>query len=114
MRAGLGLMMLVALAVVRADLRWAIRTRQLRLHLFRNTMHVSSSYLWAMSLLLSRSRRHSRSSSPRRPGRCCWRCRCWANASRRSRIGAVVFGLLGVLVILRPGLATFQPAALLC
>jgi drug/metabolite transporter (DMT)-like permease len=30
-----------------------------------------------------------------------------------SRIGAVVLGLLGVLVILRPGLETFQPAALL-
>jgi drug/metabolite transporter (DMT)-like permease len=30
-----------------------------------------------------------------------------------SRIGAVVLGLLGVLVILRPGLATFQPGALL-
>ena len=30
-----------------------------------------------------------------------------------SRIGAVVLGLMGVLVIVRPGLATFQPAALL-
>ena len=30
-----------------------------------------------------------------------------------SRIGAVVLGLIGVLVILRPGTATFQPAALL-
>src|SRR5262249_12528196 len=30
-----------------------------------------------------------------------------------SRIGAVVLGLAGVLVILRPGLATFQPAALI-
>src|SRR5262245_37413144 len=30
-----------------------------------------------------------------------------------SRIGAVVLGLLGVLVIVRPGLATFQPVALL-
>jgi drug/metabolite transporter (DMT)-like permease len=30
-----------------------------------------------------------------------------------SRIGAVVLGLCGVLVILRPGLASFQPAALL-
>jgi drug/metabolite transporter (DMT)-like permease len=29
-----------------------------------------------------------------------------------SRIGAVVFGLLGVLVILRPGLTSFQPGAL--
>jgi drug/metabolite transporter (DMT)-like permease len=30
-----------------------------------------------------------------------------------SRIGAVVLGFLGVLVILRPGLETFQPAALI-
>ena len=30
-----------------------------------------------------------------------------------SRIGAVVLGLIGVLVILRPGTATFQPAALI-
>jgi drug/metabolite transporter (DMT)-like permease len=30
-----------------------------------------------------------------------------------SRIGAVALGLLGVLVILRPGLQTFHPAALL-
>src|SRR5262249_59377830 len=30
-----------------------------------------------------------------------------------SRIGAVALGLAGVLVIVRPGVATFQPAALL-
>ena len=30
-----------------------------------------------------------------------------------SRIGVVVFGLIGVLVILRPGIASFNPAALL-
>ena len=30
-----------------------------------------------------------------------------------SRVGAVVLGLAGVLVILRPGLESFQPAALL-
>ena len=30
-----------------------------------------------------------------------------------SRIGAVIFGIAGVLVILRPGLETFQPAALM-
>ena len=31
----------------------------------------------------------------------------------RSRIGAVALGLVGILVILRPGSETFQPAALL-
>jgi drug/metabolite transporter (DMT)-like permease len=30
-----------------------------------------------------------------------------------SRLGVVVFGLIGVLVILRPGLASFNPAAFL-
>ena len=30
-----------------------------------------------------------------------------------SRLGVVVFGLIGVLVILRPGIASFNPAALL-
>jgi drug/metabolite transporter (DMT)-like permease len=30
-----------------------------------------------------------------------------------SRIGAVILGLIGVLIILRPGLAVFNPAALL-
>jgi drug/metabolite transporter (DMT)-like permease len=30
-----------------------------------------------------------------------------------SRIGVVIFGFVGVLVILRPGLESFQPAALL-
>jgi drug/metabolite transporter (DMT)-like permease len=31
----------------------------------------------------------------------------------RSRLGVVVFGLIGVLVILRPGIADFNPAAFL-
>ncbi len=31
----------------------------------------------------------------------------------RSRAGSIVLGFLGVLVIVRPGLASFQPAALL-
>jgi drug/metabolite transporter (DMT)-like permease len=31
----------------------------------------------------------------------------------RSRIGAVILGLIGVLVILRPGVETFRPAALI-
>ena len=31
----------------------------------------------------------------------------------RSRIGAVILGLIGVLVILRPGVESFKPAALI-
>jgi len=98
---------------VRADLRATINCRHLRLHLFRNTIHVGASYLWATSLLLipfgdglcARVHHAFVDAAARRagPGR----------ASTASRIGARRIRSLGVLVILRPGLATFQPGALL-
>src|SRR6516225_9718836 len=52
LRAGFGLIVMATLVALRADLRATINCRHLRLHLFRNTVHVASSYLWAMSLLL--------------------------------------------------------------
>ena len=52
LRAGLGLAVMASLAATRADLRAAINSAHLPLHLFRNAVHVGSSYLWAMSLLL--------------------------------------------------------------
>src|SRR6516225_11338896 len=52
LRAGFGLIVMATLVALRADLRAMINCRHLRLHLFRNTVHVASSYLWAMSLLL--------------------------------------------------------------
>ena len=45
LRAGFGLMVMATLVALRADLRAAINCRHLRLHLFRNTVHVASSYL---------------------------------------------------------------------
>ena len=50
-----------------------------------------------------RSRPCSRSNSPCRPGRSCWRRSFCGERMTPSRIGAVVLGLVGVLVILRPG-----------
>ena len=52
LRAGLGLAVMASLAATRADLRATINNGHLPLHLFRNAVHVGSSYLWAMSLLL--------------------------------------------------------------
>src|SRR5262249_43874484 len=51
-RAGLGLLVMASLATARADLRAKLFSRHLVLHVFRNTVHVGSSYLWATSLLL--------------------------------------------------------------
>jgi drug/metabolite transporter (DMT)-like permease len=77
-------------------------------HVLRNTIR------WLAILAMSRrsaarhrvrARIHNASLDMR------WRVR-WANATA-SRVGAVVLGLLGVIVILRPGIETLQPAALL-
>jgi drug/metabolite transporter (DMT)-like permease len=113
LRAGIGVVVLAALAVAQPHLRKLIFTRQLPLHLFRNTIHLGGTYLWAMAIvLLPLATVFSLEFTA--PG---WTLLlAWLVLHERltpSRIGAVVLGLIGVLVIVRPGLTTFQPAALL-
>ena len=113
LRAGLGLMVMATLAALRADLRATINCRHLRLHLFRNTIHVGASYLWATSLLLIPLAMVFALEFTTPAWTLLLAAPVLGERLTASRIGAVVFGLLGVLVILRPGLATFQPGALL-
>jgi len=113
LRAAIGLSVLAMIAVAQPHLRKLIFTRQLPLHLFRNSVHLGGTYLWTMGiLLLPLATVFSLEFTA--PG---WTLlMAWLLLHERltpSRIGAVVLGLLGVLVIVRPGLATFQPAALL-
>jgi drug/metabolite transporter (DMT)-like permease len=113
LRAGIGLMVLATLAALRADLRRAIPTRQLPLYLFRNAVHVGSSYLWGVSLLLIPLATAFALEFTTPAWTLLLAAPILGERLTASRIAAVVFGLLGVLVILRPGFATFQPAALL-
>jgi drug/metabolite transporter (DMT)-like permease len=113
LRAGIGLMVLATLAALRADLRRAIPTRQLPLYLFRNVVHVGSSYLWGVSLLLIPLATAFALEFTTPAWTLLLAAPILGERLTASRIAAVVFGLLGVLVILRPGFATFQPAALL-
>ena len=113
LRAGLGLIVMATLAGLRAELRATINCRHIRLHLFRNTVHVGSSYLWAMSLLLIPLAMTFALEFSTPAWTLLLASPVLGERLTASRIGAVVLGLLGVLVILRPGLATFQPGALL-
>jgi drug/metabolite transporter (DMT)-like permease len=112
-RSGLGLLVMAALAALRPDLRATIYSKQLPLHVFRNTVHLGASYLWAMGLLLLPLATvfALEFTTP------AWALLLAVPVLRErmttSRVGAVALGLAGVLVILRPGVDTFKPAALL-
>ena len=112
-RNGLGLAVMVTLLILRPELRPLVRSRRPALTLFRNTIHLGAQYLWAMSVLLLPLATvfALEFSAP-----------AWAlllavpvlgERLTASRVGAVVLGLIGVLVILRPGLETFRPETLL-
>jgi drug/metabolite transporter (DMT)-like permease len=113
LRAGLGLTVLATLAAMRVDLRRTISSRHLPLHLFRNCVHVGSSYLWGVSLLLIPLATAFALEFTTPAWTLLLAAPILGERLTASRIAAVVFGLLGVLVILRPGLGTFQPASLL-
>jgi drug/metabolite transporter (DMT)-like permease len=111
-RSGLGLLVMAALTIMRRDLRVTIVTRQLPLHVLRNTIHLGAQYLWAMSLLLLPLATVFALEFTAPAWTLILALPLLGERMTASRIGAVALGLLGVLVILRPGLATFQPAAL--
>jgi drug/metabolite transporter (DMT)-like permease len=113
LRGGIGLAVMSAIAAARPDLRKTLLSRKLPLHFFRNTIHLGATYLWAMSLLLLPFATvfSLEFTAPAWTLLLAWLV--LGEHMTPSRVGAVVLGLLGVLVIVRPGLAAFQPAALL-
>lgn len=112
-RSGFGLAVLLALIAIRPSLREELAFRHMGMHLARNTTHFLGQYLWALAVtllpfatvfalefttpawvaLLAALFLHERLTA--------------------SRAGSVLLGFLGVVVIVRPGLESFQPMALL-
>jgi drug/metabolite transporter (DMT)-like permease len=112
-RSGVALAVLLALLAARKDLRVHALPRRIRLNLFRNCVHYASQYLWALSLtILPLAMVFALEFTM--PA---WTAllAVWFLHERLtlSRLGVVVLGLIGVLVILRPGISQFNPAAVL-
>ncbi len=112
-RAAVALIILISLALLRPSLRKELPPRHLALHLTRNTIHFASGLGWvtALTVLPLATVFAIEFTTP-----------AWVailallflgERMSVSRAGAVVLGFVGVLVILRPGLATVHPAALL-
>ena len=112
-RSGVALLVLLFLLLVRKDLRPHARPRRMGLNLFRNVVHYASQFSWALSLtMLPLAMVFALEFTM--PA---WTAllAVWFLHERLtpSRLGVVVLGLIGVLVILRPGIADFNPAAIL-
>jgi drug/metabolite transporter (DMT)-like permease len=111
-RSGVGLLMMLTLLGTRADLRPLVRPRRMPLNLLRNVIHFGAQYCWAtaLTLLPFATVFALEFITP------AWTAllAVWLLSERLtpSRIGAVVLGLIGVVIILRPGLAAFNPIAL--
>ena len=107
------LLILLAVLALRPETRVHALPRRMGLNTLRNTVHYASQYAWAMSLtMLPLAMVFALEFTM--PA---WTAllAVWLLHERMtpSRIGVVVFGLVGVLVILRPGLASFNPGAVL-
>jgi len=112
-RNGAGLLILLALGALNPALMRALTTRRLPLHVMRNTVHFGAQFLWAMGLTLLPLATVFALEFTMPAYTALLAAMFLGERMTPSRIGVVIFGFLGVLVILRPGLETFQPAALL-
>jgi drug/metabolite transporter (DMT)-like permease len=112
-RNGGALLILLVLGAFNPALMRTVSVKRLPLHLARTTVHFVAQFMWAVSVTLL-------------PLATVFALEFTAPAHAvvlsavflrerltPGRIGVVVFGFLGVLVILRPGAESFQPAALL-
>jgi drug/metabolite transporter (DMT)-like permease len=113
LRTVLGLAIIAAVAAVRPQLRHTINTRRLGLHIVRNGIHFGSQYLWALGLVLLPLATVFALEFTMPAWTILLAPFFLGEYWTQSRIGAVILGLLGVLVILRPGIESFQPAALI-
>jgi len=112
-RAAVSLLIVLAIMAARPELRHTIKTKRFGLHLLRNGVHFGSQYLWAWSLLLLPLATVFALEFTMPAWTILLAPFFLGERMTPSRIGAVFFGIAGVLVIVRPGSETFHPAALM-
>jgi drug/metabolite transporter (DMT)-like permease len=113
LRAMLGLVIIGVVAAFRPAERHSITMRRLPLHILRNSVHFGSQYLWALGLVLLPLATVFALEFTMPAWTILLAPFFLGERMTRSRIGAVILGLIGVLVILRPGVESFRPAALI-
>ena len=112
-RSGVGLAVLLTLVATRADLRRQLAFYKMGLHLARNSIHFCGTYTWTLAVTLLPFATVFALEFTMPMWVALLAIPLLGERMTKSRAGSVVLGFLGVLVIVRPGLSSFQPAALL-
>jgi len=112
-RSALGMLILLGVALVHPQLRPDLKPREMRLHFARNSTHFVGMYTWAMAVTLLPFATVFALEFTTPAWVALLAVLTLGERMTVSRAGSVVLGFLGVLVIVRPGLSTFQPTALL-
>jgi drug/metabolite transporter (DMT)-like permease len=112
-RSATGLFVLLALAAVQPKLRKELAPRYMAFHLARNTTHFVGQYSWALAVTLLPFATVFSLEFTTPAWVALLAALILGERMTKSRLGSVVLGFLGVLVIVRPGLASFQPTALI-
>jgi drug/metabolite transporter (DMT)-like permease len=112
-RSGLGLAILLTIGVARPALLKAIRPQRIGLHLLRNSVHYASQYAWAVSLTLLPLATVFALEFTMPAWTALLAAFFLGERLSVSRIGVVVLGFAGVLVVVRPGIAAVAPATAL-
>jgi drug/metabolite transporter (DMT)-like permease len=110
-RSGVALLVLLLLLLLRPELRLHARPQRMGLNFLRNTVHYASQFAWAVSLTMLPLAMVFALEFTMPAWTALLAIWLLGEKMTPSRIGVVVFGLIGVLVILRPGIAAFNPAA---
>jgi len=112
-RSTIGLLILTSIALVTPALWRDITLRRIGMHLARNSIHLGSQYLWALGLTLLPLATVFALEFTMPAWTVPLAFLLLGERPTVARVGSVVCGFIGVLIILRPGLSDFNPAALL-
>jgi drug/metabolite transporter (DMT)-like permease len=112
-RSGAGLLGLLVLLAARPQLRQELAPRYMGLHLARNTTHFIGQYSWALAITLLPFATVFALEFTMPAWVALLAALVLGERMTPSRLGSILLGFIGVLVIVRPGSASFQPTSLL-
>ncbi len=113
LRSGVGLVLLAGLIAARPELRLLIKMRHLRLQFFRNGIHFVSMWAWALGVTILPLATVFALEFTMPVWTTILAVSFLGERLNISRIGVIILGFIGALIIIRPGVSAFDPASLL-